>query len=496
MYKKIVVIGGGVAGLSSGIYAQMNGYDTEIVEMHTVAGGQCTAWTRKGYRFDYCLHWLVGTARGDLNSIWKETNVLNGETNIIDHEIHTRMVNDKGEDFIIYSDIDQWENYLIKIAPEDERSIRKMCKSMRKGGSFEPTDSGSGFKGKIKKYLSYLKIIPLLPIFIKYGRKNCNDYFKELNFKNPRLTYFLNETYGSRNFSAVAFIMMLGWFHKKNAGYITGGSLPMAKRMTDRFLDLGGKLALGKRVDKIIVENNTAKGVVLSDGRVISADYVIGAADGYNTIFNMLGGTYVSDEIRKAYETWDLFTPFVQVSFGLKTVIPAEYPLQNFIGDQKMIGSTELKYGFSLMNYAYDFTMAPEGKSVMVMRFESPWEFWNDLKSEEYKAEKKQIETDATAVLESIYPELAGKIEVVDVATPITNVRYTGVWKGSYEGFSPSASNITKHLGNTLPGLDNFYMAGQWLFPGGGLPPSVLSGKTAIRKICKNDNKSFKVAAE
>ena len=44
MSKKIVIIGGGIAGLSAGIYSAMNGFETEIMEMHNVAGGQCTAW--------------------------------------------------------------------------------------------------------------------------------------------------------------------------------------------------------------------------------------------------------------------------------------------------------------------------------------------------------------------------------------------------------------------------------------------------------------------
>ena len=60
MGKKVVIIGGGIAGLSAGIYAAMNGFDTQIIEMHSVAGGQCTAWDRKGYRFDYCyIGWWV-----------------------------------------------------------------------------------------------------------------------------------------------------------------------------------------------------------------------------------------------------------------------------------------------------------------------------------------------------------------------------------------------------------------------------------------------------
>jgi phytoene desaturase len=91
MSKKVVIIGGGVAGLSAGIYAAMNGFDTEIIEMHTIAGGQCTAWERKKYRFDYCLHWLVGTSKGAFYDIWRETNVINDQTEIIDHEIHSKI---------------------------------------------------------------------------------------------------------------------------------------------------------------------------------------------------------------------------------------------------------------------------------------------------------------------------------------------------------------------------------------------------------------------
>jgi phytoene dehydrogenase-like protein len=71
MKKKITIISDGIAGLSAGIYSAMNGFDTEIFEMHNIAGGQCTAWERKKHRFDYCLHWLAGTSKGAFHDIWK-----------------------------------------------------------------------------------------------------------------------------------------------------------------------------------------------------------------------------------------------------------------------------------------------------------------------------------------------------------------------------------------------------------------------------------------
>ncbi len=42
--KSIIIIGAGVAGLTAGCYAQMNGYQTRILEMHNQPGGLCTAW--------------------------------------------------------------------------------------------------------------------------------------------------------------------------------------------------------------------------------------------------------------------------------------------------------------------------------------------------------------------------------------------------------------------------------------------------------------------
>ena len=491
MSKKVVIIGGGIAGLSAGIYASMNGFETEIIEMSAVAGGQCTAWDRKGYRFDYCLHWLVGTSQGAFHEIWKETNVINNETEIIDHEIHSRILDDKGNEFIIYSNIDRWEKYLIELAPEDKASIQKMCTDMRKSALLEPF----ALAPELRSPLDYVKILPqmlpVLNVIRKFGRMTCGEYFDKLNFKSKRIKSVFFSLYGNRDFSALAFIFMLGWYNQKNAGYIKGGSYPLAQRMVEKFNKLGGKLSYKKKVEKVIVENNVAKGVLLSDGSTIHADYVIGTADGYSTIFKMLDAKYMSKEIDFAYKNWELFTPIVQVSFGINKVIPSNSPIIINISKDKMIGKTTLENGYSVMNYSFDTTMAPVGKTTIILRFDSPWKLWENMDAKEYKAEKLQIKKDATDHLEKEHPGITEFIEVVDVATPKTDVKYTGVKDGAYEGFMPSKDNMMKSLKMQLPGLQNFYMAGQWLFPGGGLPPSAQTGKWTVQLICKKEKQQF-----
>jgi phytoene dehydrogenase-like protein len=81
MATKVNIVGAGVSGLAVGCYLQMNGFDTEIFEMHDLPGGVCTSWKRKGYTFDGCIHWLMGSSPGtNLHDMWKELHAVQGRT--------------------------------------------------------------------------------------------------------------------------------------------------------------------------------------------------------------------------------------------------------------------------------------------------------------------------------------------------------------------------------------------------------------------------------
>jgi phytoene dehydrogenase-like protein len=78
-----------------------------------------------------------------------------------------------------------------------------------------------------------------------------------------------------------------------------------------------------------------------------------------------------------------------------------------------------------------------------------------------------------------------------DVATPVTFQRYTGNWQGSFEGWIMTPETMFLRMSKTLPGLNNFYMVGQWVQPGGGLPPAAYSGRNLIQILCKQDRRKF-----
>jgi phytoene dehydrogenase-like protein len=110
---------------------------------------------------------------------------------------------------------------------------------------------------------------------------------------------------------------------------------------------------------------------------------------------------------------------------------------------------------------------------------------------ERYKAEKKQIADKVIALLDRRFPGLAGQVEMFDVATPMTFERYTGNLRGSYMGWASTTETLGMRMSKTLPGLGNFYMAGQWVEPGGGTSPAVMSGRNVTQIICKRDKRKF-----
>lgn len=481
-----------MAGLSAGIYGQRNGFRTQILEMNSIPGGQCTAWDRQGFRFDYCLHWLIGTRSSVFNDIWKETNVINETVQIVDNDIHTLVKDEKWGEFIVYTNVDRWQDYLIGMAPEDEKSIRKICSQMKMCAKLEPFSKTPD----IRKFADYLKALlkmrKLLFLLNRCSKISAKTYFDRLKLKNPGLRYFLNRLFGEKNYSALVVVMMLGWFHAKNAGYLIGGSLPLAQRMTHRYHDLGGELLLKKKVMTILVEKDRAVGVKLTDGTVFKADYVISAADGHSTLYEMLQGKYLSPKLKDAYANWELYIPFIQVAFGVNDRLISAAPVTTYFKEEFTIGSLEMKHGYSIMNQsAVDPTLAPDGKTTIIIRFDSAWENWENVGQEEYEKLKIQIRKHGIHILERHFPGVKEKIEVVDVSTPKTAVKYTGVWKGAYEGFLPTGNMIKKTLPNTVPNLKSFYMIGQWMFPGGGLPPAAQSGKWVLQTICKERKLTF-----
>ena len=106
-------------------------------------------------------------------------------------------------------------------------------------------------------------------------------------FKNPTTRKFWQQIW-EPNMSTFNLLMSLSALHSKSAGYPIGGSNQIARSVEARYVKLGGKINYKKKVNEILTENNRAIGVRLGDGTEHKTDYVVSAADGYETIFETL----------------------------------------------------------------------------------------------------------------------------------------------------------------------------------------------------------------
>jgi len=234
-------------------------------------------------------------------------------------------------------------------------------------------------------------------------------------------------------------------------------------------------------------------GVRLADGSQHHADVVVSAADGYSTIFKMLDGRYVDKKTKDRYQNWKLIRPMVMVSFGVAREFTGEPWLSIIKLERPFTIGKQAIDGLMLRIFNYSPRFAPSGKTVLQAAFETEWDFWNELQKDRsrYEAEKERVAAEVLARLEAHYPAISSQVEMTDVATPYTTWHYTLNHKGAYMGWLPTPEAIMTPVPRTLPGLANFYMAGQWVLPGGGVPPCLYSGRHVVQILCHRDGKPF-----
>jgi phytoene dehydrogenase-like protein len=497
MEPSIIVIGGGLTGLSAGCYGRMNGYRTSVFEMHSLPGGVCTAWERNGYTIDGAVNWVMGTGPGSsYHRIWQEVGAA-GAWKIHNHDRAMIAENREGRALSFHCDADRLERHMLEIAPEDGRAIRELTAAIRRSAGFSMDVDKPQELYSILDIVGALKMLPMLRFMKKWSKISIGDFVARL--RNPFLKKTFPLAFGSEfdsDWPMTMLIMMLGFHHSRLAGYIIGGGLPLARSIEKRYLDLGGEIHYNARVQKILVENGRAVGILLADGSEHRADWVVSAADGRTTIFDMLEGKYIDKKIADRYDNPNLFDPLVYVGLGVARQyqdLPAAMSGLTYPLDRPITIAGKEERLLTVRSYSFDPTVAPEGKDVLIVQFGTNYDYWNDLykDQERYKAEKKRIAADVIDRLEQRFPGISDNIEMTDVATPITWERYTGNWRGSYEGWMFDMSSMMSSMKKTLPGLDQFYMAGQWVNPGGGISTAVVSGNHTVQLICRKDKKKF-----
>lgn len=482
---KIIVIGGGLAGLSTGCYALTNGWDVTIVEHNIALGGVCTAWRRGPYTIDGCIHWLTG---GPFARLYEELQIVPPVAiQPLAQFVTVRNARD-GWSVTVGPDLEALRRDLRALAPADGAEIDRLVAAAGQIADLSPgVDQPPELSHLRDRLRSLWSLHDKVGTLVHY-RGSLGEWTRE-RITSPALREVLTHVVPAEA-PALFLLMLLGYLARGWLSRPVGGTGPFRDALVARFAALGGAARLDATVDEILVEDDRAYGVRLSDGSTLRGDLVVSTSSAPETVLRLLGGRYGADALHERLARWKLFDPIVLVSWGVARTLPDVPSTLVVTGfDAPTLAGRVVDQLYARV-YNDDPAFAPPGHTVVQLTLATDYDWWA-ARGGDYGAVKAEVAERARELLAPYIPGLGDDVRMTDVATPLTYWRHSRSWRGAFEGWMPSSDNFQHHVPKTLPGLAGLYLAGQWVEPGGGVPMALMSGRQLVQILCDAADRPF-----
>jgi phytoene dehydrogenase-like protein len=436
------------------------------------------------------MHWLTGSSpKTMLNKVWRTVGALDDSVTIhtdepfLEYDYH-------GDAIRMYRDVDATEKHLTALSPEDAAEIKTLCGNIRKVKSLDmPVTNIRGLKmtKRTRPPLGLLfSALSASGLFRKFANISCEDYIAR--FKHEGIRDLLRSCCSAPS-GILPFFFTFGVLASGDGGFPEGGSLPFAGRMVKTFQALGGELFCNTRVERVLVENGRAAGVI-ADGKEMRGDAVIVTADtmAADKLFDPPLRTPWLDKMKAV----TVPTAATFVCLGVDADLSNRPHGLVFKLPSPLTVAGQPHEFLSVNNYAADRSYSPAGKTALTLILSGDsYDFWKQARDENrYAAEKQALADTVAEALGGFLPKIRGKVEVCDVATPLTYERYCGNWRGSWmTEMTPSMS--MKEYPCTVEGIARLYFAGQRILPPGGLPVALSTGRTAVQHLCRDTGTVF-----
>lgn len=486
MSKKIVIIGAGPGGLTAGMILARHGHEVEIFEKEGEVGGRNAALRLGDYTFDTGPTFLM------MNFILEEVFKLAGRdaSAYLQQVKLDPMYRLAFTDFEIFpsSDPAKMEQELARVFPGSEAGYRKFLeREQRRFRFMEPclkvpySSLSSYFSRNLLKALPHLSLGKSL-------FDNLGNYFSPEKLK---LSFTFQAKYlGMSAWECPAAFSIIPYVeHAFGIYHVIGGLNAISRAMAAVFSEHGGTLRLSTPVERILVENGTARGVVLKGGETVPADAVVINADFAHAMANLVG-TAVPKYSRERLDALKYSCSTFMLYLGIDRCYDIPHHNVFFAGDYRRNiqdifhnGVLSDDISFYVQNAsATDPTLAPVGHSTIYVLVPVPnLSFplsWEDEK--EHYAEKVLALLESRAGLR----DLRAHIRASKIITPDD-------WLNRYHVYRGATFNLAHTLDqmlwfrprNRFEGLRNCYLVGGGTHPGSGLPTIYESGRISAKMI-------------
>ena len=461
----VIVLGAGIAGLICGTFIAKQGKKVLIIEQHSIPGGYCTSFKRKGFIFDSAVHHIGGCGKWSVvGRCLKELDInINFQQLDPMDSIHFPSFS-----IDIPAEIDDYVDLLKERFPSEKEQLALFFKEFTR--LYRATFSTE----KHKMLLKYQDLT----------FKEMLDNF----FTDEQLKMTLSAQWGyigspPHEVSAIGMCQMLVNYLKDGAYFPVGGTQNFADAITQKFIDYGGQIMLSSSVDGMLTDGNIIKGVTTKKGEEIQAEIFVSNIDPKQTFFSLLDKNNVDDSYIRKIENMKESVSFFLLYLGLDNKIDLKGLKRGFYHTSNDLTFSDNDWFYISVPTEVDSSLAPDNKQIISVVVSSR-ENYDDI--DDWVAYKDKMKKHTINYLENFVPEIQDHIEVIDAATPKTLYRYTLNTKGAAYGWAVTVDQTwSNRLSHTTP-FKNLFLAGHWTNPGPGICAVVSSGWRVANMILNN----------
>ncbi|MBN1572584.1 MAG: NAD(P)/FAD-dependent oxidoreductase [Deltaproteobacteria bacterium] len=491
----VIIVGGGMAGLSAGAHLSNAGLKVLLLEQHHKVGGCTTNFTRGDFTFEVALHEMN---RGDLGTVMKLCGVYDKVDIYELPDFYRSIYPTVDVDIIMPTTWEEWDNTLKERWPEEAAGIEKFHELSSTTYSdilaIKDLYRYTGFKAFKTKMSVPLKHKSLMT----WSKKTLTELMDEC-FTDEGLKAVVSQLwvyYGAPANDQLALLTLAATdaFLSDSVWHIKGTSQALANAYKELIEENKGVVKTGTLVTEIIIEDGLARGVKTEYGDVYTSRYVLANTDPYQLVFKLAGEEnfpkkYV-ERIKSLKPANSLFVTYLGLNIDLKKLGYTDTEIfYNTSTDTTLVYKNMMEGNFAegmasitiYSNYG-DPIYAPKGKSVVALLEYSDYDIWpKDRK--EYQKMKEEKAWELINLAANVIPELKDKknIEVMEIMTPVTIEEFTKNYHGIPYGFYLDTEQWEKIPNNTP--IDNLFIAGSWTKAWHGVGPAQINGYMGSRLI-------------
>ncbi len=509
----VVVIGGGVSGLTAAALLSRAGLSVAVLEMAGQPGGYLAGYRRNGYRFDAALHWL--NQCGEQGFVRRIFRAVGPDFPVAPPWERIRRYATGGREFVLTRRPDELRDALAEAFPHEREGVRRFFRDARRlAGAFALHAARfrdvrtRGWLGRVvygaERARMGLAFLPHLPFSGERGvERGLRRYFRD-----PELLKLW-----AAQADLLSCLIPIAWAYAGDYQHPPpGGGRRIPEWLVHVIEAFGGRVHCRTRALRILHDRDTAHAVrAVRDGveTEFKARRVIAACDVETLYDRFLDPGLCRPGFRARLRSAVLHSSAVTLAIGL------DCPAEALGFDETMVlvaeedvsraarqsGDPHTSNICLVAPSVRDPSLAPPDKGTLTVfapayfgQFDT-WGTTRDAQGGRVRGERyRKVKAEFADILIGRIERARGReirphIVHLGIATPITHHRYTGNREGSMMGVRPVGVNYRARIAHYRTPLRNVWLSGHWACVGGGVPLAVAAAANASLLLLNEANR-------